>query len=385
MKKTLRVTNEFKRRVIATRRLHSKPTKPKLLTSFSFSGAGFLGSYHAGVYQCLLKHNHLLKPLETLEPDAKSPVLTGVSAGALISAAISAGVEPESAMNVILEVAKRTREKGGLLDTLAPNFSLIDQLDDLLEIEMQKALGGSESENDYDLDLLLNRIQHGKLLHIGLTDKKRFDVLNLKTDLDAYVYADQYRSIKDITSCAVLSSYIPVGTGPAIWNDANSENNAVKNAWKIVSEMEELGFLKHGLTKEIIRRDVISDDETLEKDLQYLDGGLCNLFPEIDEDTIIIAPINGLYSKPCITPEIPMDDDEKTLYSSILSRIKLDFPITLEMSEGIRVGANSQNLLALYQMARSSSSETLQGKFRDGYDDAVRFLKKNDMLTVFSG
>ena len=294
-------------------------------------------------------------------------------------------MEPESAMNVILKVAKRTREKGGLLDTLAPKFSLIDQLDDLLEIEMQKALGGSESENDYDLDLLLNRIQHGKLLHIGLTDKKKFDVLNLKTDLDAYVYADQYRSIKDITSCAVLSSYIPVGTGPAIWNDVNSENNAVKNAWKIVSKMEELGFLKHGLTKETIRRDVISDDETLEKDLQYLDGGLCNLFPEIDENTIIIAPINGLYSKPCITPEIPMDDDEKTLYSSILSRIKMDFPITLEMSEGIRVGANSQNLLALYQMARSSSSETLQGKFRDGYDDAARFLKKNDMLTVFSG
>lgn len=385
MKRIPWLRKESKRRFLDTRRLSSStPTKPSL-TSFSFSGAGFLGSYHAGVYQCLLKHNHVLKPLERLEPDAKSPVLTGVSAGALISAAISAGVTPESAMNVILEVANRTREKGGLLDTLAPNFSLIDQLDDLLEVEMQKALGGSENENDYDLDLLLNRIQHGKLLHIGLTDKKKFDVLNLKTDLDAYVYADQYRSIKDITSCAVLSSYIPVGTGPAIWNDANSENNAVKNAWKIVSEMEELGFLKHGMTRETIRRDVTSDDETSEKDLQYLDGGLCNLFPEIDEDTIIIAPINGLYSKPCITPEIPMDDDEKTLYSSILSRIKVDFPITLEMSEGIRVGANTENLLALYQMARSSSSETLQGKFRDGYDDATRFLKKNDMLTVFSG
>ena len=89
--------------------------------SISFSGAGFLGCYHAGAAACLLKHGLLLGPMERRSNDDDSPpLLLGVSAGALISAALSAGVLPEDAMNAVYEIANRTRERGGVMDVLKP-------------------------------------------------------------------------------------------------------------------------------------------------------------------------------------------------------------------------------------------------------------------------
>lgn len=363
------------------------------IPSISFSGAGFLGVYHAGVYSCLLKHNHVLQPLEKLSPHHSkiSPILTGVSAGALVSASISAGVTPENMMNVILKVAQRTKEKGGFMDVLRPGFSLIDQLEDLVEIEMYQALGGShpkDSPNDYDNDLLMNRIQNGKLLHIGLTDREKFDFTNPKTDLKAYVYADSYRDIKDICSAAMLSSYIPFGTGPTLW-EWDNKNLAVKRAWEIVKDMEQRGFLKHGVSGETvvgprgILQSIQSGTEADDKEdvaddkLRYLDGGLANLCPEIDERTLIVAPINGIYSKPFIAPLAPIIDE-----GSILE--KLNIIKHVEISDRVQIGANAENLLALYQMAKSSSNQVLEDRFRDGYDDAKRFLSEHDLLTVYS-
>lgn len=369
------------------------------IPSISFSGAGFLGVYHAGVYACLLKHNHVLQPLERLSPDSAkaAPILTGVSAGAIIAAAISAGVTPDAAMNVVLQVAERTRTQGGLLDVLRPGFSLLDQLDDLLVLEMQKALGGSgdqASPYDYDNELLMNRIQNGKLLHIGLTDRKKFDISNTRADLKAYVYADTYRDIKDICSASILSSYIPLGTGPAIW-DWSAENIAVKVAWETVKDMEQEGFLKHGISrtnvlegvsqKHSIKQETESESDSdssddkdgVEDTLRYLDGGLANLCPEIDSRTLIVAPINGIYSHPYIAPLAPNIEED-----SILERWKVVKHI--EISDRVKIGLNTQNVVAIYQMARSSSPQVLEQKFRDGYDDAKRYLSDHDLLTVYS-
>lgn len=362
------------------------------IPSISFSGAGFLGVYHAGVYACLLKHNHVLQPLEKLSNHSKAaPILTGVSAGALVSAAISAGVTPDNMMNVILKVAQRTKEKGGVMDVLTPGFSLIDQLEDLLEIEMYKALGGShpkDSPNDYDNDLLMNRIQNGKLLHIGLTDREKFDLSNQKADLNAYVYADSYRDIKDICSAAILSSYIPFGTGPTLW-EWDNKNLAVKRAWETVQDMEKRGFLKHGVSGAPVLgasdnpQSAQSGTYSNEKEneigdkLRYLDGGLANLCPEIDERTLIVAPINGIYSSPFIAPLAPSVDE-----GSILEQLKIIKYV--EISDRVKIGANTKNLLALYQMATSSNNQVLEERFRDGYDDAKRFLSAKDLLTVYS-
>ena len=96
----------------------SAPNIAKSL-SFGFSGAGFLTAYHLGVADCLLKHGVLPK-LGELPKDKTSPILTGVSGGALVASAISIGIRPEDGMKETIDIAKRARQQGGLLDHLRP-------------------------------------------------------------------------------------------------------------------------------------------------------------------------------------------------------------------------------------------------------------------------
>ena len=70
----------------------------------------------------------------------------------------------------------RTNTKSNvILNSLTPGFSLLDQVEDVMMNAMQVALGGSaDNPNDYDNDLLMNRIDHGRLLRIGITDTRDF-------------------------------------------------------------------------------------------------------------------------------------------------------------------------------------------------------------------
>ena len=88
------------------------------ISSLGFSGAGFLTCYHLGVAQCLLKQGVLLKQGERPSNNHATPRLTGVSGGALTSAALVAGVDPDDGMQVILKVTNQTRQ--GTLDALTP-------------------------------------------------------------------------------------------------------------------------------------------------------------------------------------------------------------------------------------------------------------------------
>ena len=385
--------SSLSKKFISTNTNHSFPIK-----SISFSGAGFLGVYHCGVYACLLKHGHLLPPLERIDSTKEvPPILTGVSAGALISAAISCGVTPDNVMNVCLDVANKTQEKGGMLDVLKPGFSLIDTLERVFVSELKKALGGSDSggADDYDNDLLMNRIQNGRLLRIGLTDRTKVNLLAnaLRSDVSAYVYADQYRNIYDIVSSAILSSYIPVGTGPLSMQYGKQSNNlAVSRAWEHVQTMEELGFLKHGETSAPVSKSTTNattkdqDDET-----RYIDGGIANICPEIDNQTLIVCPINGTYGTHFIAPRHMDDLDvlsdsilEKEEDSSIQKRLLNITKDGIHISDRVQFGLNRKNLLTAYLMARSSESTVLEKRFRDGYDDAHRYLNEQNLLTVFT-
>lgn len=69
--------------------------------------------------QCLLNHGLLLSR-GSLPNDDTTPVLTGVSGGALVATAVAIGVSPEDGMKATLEIAARTRQVGGLLDHLKP-------------------------------------------------------------------------------------------------------------------------------------------------------------------------------------------------------------------------------------------------------------------------
>lgn len=85
------------------------------IPSLGFSGAGFLACYHMGASSCLQDHGYLNK-----DNTKKNPILTGVSGGALIASATALGVNPEVVMQTTLQVAKDTRQKGGLLDAFRP-------------------------------------------------------------------------------------------------------------------------------------------------------------------------------------------------------------------------------------------------------------------------
>ena len=110
------------------------------------------------------------------------------------------------------------------------------------------------------------------------------------------------------------------------------------------------------------------------------------MFPEIDDSTVIISLVNGSYVHPFIAPDHTPSEFQHKL-SELMKQFNLP-PIPtqqVEISDRVQIGTNTQNLLAAYLMAHSSSSDVLEEKFRNGYDDTHRFLKEHDLLTIFSG
>jgi len=417
-----------------TLRVVTGATKRRLLGSISFSGAGFLGCYHMGAARALLGQGYLLRPGDCPSPDGgedaaassssassttsypalkSPPILTGVSAGSIVSAALSAGVQPDDGMDTLLQIAKRTRDKGGALDVLRPGFSLVDQVEDLLLLSMKRALGGTgEIGSDYDKELWTKRIAGGKLLRIGLTDYRLFTPAGVARDIpEAYRYVDQYRDVDDVVAACILSSYIPGATG-TLRGAQCPMNASVRNSWARVHEMERLGYVKDGKTGKPVK--AAESDEP--GDLHYWDGGLADVFPTIDDGTLIVSPINGHYTNPSISPTIPELDqqsstevasgrvgaalDERTnqtpndetaakaeqdLSSMILQRAMNMIPTTVQGHARAKFGLNAQNADTIRRMMWSSDDAVLEERFRSGYDDAMRFLRENDLLTTYRG
>ena len=396
-------------------------TKRRLLGSISFSGAGFLGCYHMGAASALLGQGYLVRPGDCPSVDGQEdasypalkspPILTGVSAGSIVSAALSAGVRPDDGMDTLLQIAKRTREKGGALDVLKPGFSLVDQVEDLLLLSMKRALGGTgERASDYDKELWTKRIAGGKLLRIGLTDYRLFTPAGVARDIpEAYRYVDQYRDVDDAVAVCILSSYIPGATG-TLRGAQCPMNESVRNSWARVFMMEQLGYVKDGKTgKPVVKAaEPVSDEPG---DLHYWDGGLADVFPTIDDDTLIVSPINGHYTNPSISPSVSEQVDqqsstevggdrtvgsalndetaapktEQDLTSTILQRAMDMIPKTVQGHARASFGLNAQNAETIRRMMWSSDDAVLQERFRSGYDDAMRFLREKDLLTTYRG
>lgn len=404
-------------------------TKRRLLDSISFSGAGFLGCYHMGAASALLGQGYLLRPGDCpapIEKDVASsavvpstssatsypalkapPILTGVSAGSIVSAALSAGVRPDDGMDTLLQIAKRTRDKGGSLDVLRPGFSLVDQVEDLLLLNMKRALGGTgDAASDYDKELWMKRIAGGRLLRIGLTDYRLFTPAGVARDIpEAYRYVDQYRDVDDAVAACILSSYIPGATG-TLRGAQCPMNASVRNSWARVFEMKRLGYVKDGKTGQ-----AVTSTETDEPgDLYYWDGGLADVFPTIDDDTLIVSPINGHYTNPSISPSMSADMDqqssspalnertnapppndgttqkvERDLTSTILQRALDMIPTTVQGHARASFGLNAQNADTLRRMMWSSDDTVLEERYKSGYDDAMRFLREKDLLTTYKG
>lgn len=378
--------------------------------SFGFSGAGFLGSYHVGVASCL--HKHGILPNSDEGTNNKMPILTGVSAGSMISAAICAGVQPEpDGMEVVLTAARRTRElqtnRNVSFDVLTPGFSLIDQVEGPFRDAMVKALGGycetDESTgittiHDIDPTLFASRFPQGGL-RIGITDRRGLLKMQI---VESYRYVDSFRNIEDVIACSMLSSYIPGITG-ALQSDNKVGVDTSYRAGFRLNEMAKLGMVKHGVTGSVVGED--NKDETA---TNYWDGGISDVFPTIDKDTVIVAPVNGVFDNPTICPRMPeeisdgmLNEDESkedtgfhkqqsttstTSQATLLQHyLRAYLPTTFHHCAKSRLGLNTKNANALLKMIFSSDDDELYTSFREGYDDCKRYLKDRDQLRVISG
>ena len=203
--------------------------------------------------------------------------------------------------------------------------------------------------------------------------------------MNMYVYASKYRDLKDVVSAAILSSYIPLGTGPLRPSSSSAVhdgNTVVKQSFDTVKEMEKLGFLNNGITGEPTNTNIVvgagdagtragddgnKHDTTLEE-CYFLDGGLVNMFPIIDKTTITVTPLNCTSSNPIIAPKALTSDD----------------PYYINMDDQVNMGMNMQNMKLLTKMLRSSDPSYFDEKFREGYDNTHQLLKDEDLLTVFS-
>ncbi len=390
------------------------------LPSIGFSGAGFLGCYHVGVAACLKRQGWLglddtANKTTTIQPTTIKPLatlLTGVSAGSMIAAATAAGVAPEpDGMDVVLTAARRTRElskKSRLptFDALTPGYSLIDAVEASFREAIVGALGGtlpsqsqqqqceedfsSDSLYDIDPELFQRRFPKGSL-RIGLTDKRvllsSFPPPSPLSSLPtAYRYVDSYRNAEDVVAACMLSSYIPAVTGPLLQDNIN---DTVQRASRQLHEMTKRGMVKDGRSGS--KMNTSSHDEE-DHSTQYWDGGIADVFPTFDDDTIIVSPISGMYSNPVICPAMQQSNEEvedqslnRSSMQNLLQSYVPTLPETFRHCSKSNLGLNMQNARTVKEMILSSDDEQLYERFREGYDDTTRFLSEKGLLRVFSG
>lgn len=387
------------------------------------------------------------------------PLLTGVSAGSMISAAIVVGVDPEvDGMEIVLEAARRTRKLSQQfsttipLDALTPGLSLIDQVEGPFREALVKAMGGycimddvtgKITPHDIDPEIFARRVHPG-LLRIGLTDKRGLWPTPIGTlrqrFMDSYCYVDSYRDIEDVIACSMLSSYVPGLTGSLVKDDlpaflsgllsndndndnkngskkeGSASNNSTRNDTTVraglrLNEMTNLGMVKYGSTGLPVTgiREVESDNNAENNSTLYWDGGIVDVFPTINDHTVVISPLNGLYDpNPSICPLMPdeelCDDSDSTndnnqkqqqqftsntastqMNNSILfNYLRPYLPSTFRHCRKSLLGFNRKNANAAIRMMFSSDDDELYSRFRGGYDDARRFLNDRGQLSVFS-
>jgi hypothetical protein len=217
----------------------------------------------------------------------------------------------------------------------------------------------------------------------------------------------------------MLSSYIPGGTGPLHLHDKvpdflsglfdlqnrinDSQSNNLKRTKETVNDtvhragarlrlMEIAGLVKHGKTGLPQQPNtLLSEESTSLNSTDFWDGGIADVFPTFDEATIIIAPVNGVFTpNPAICPIHTLYDTESNETSADLendttsieaqthtlspmylqSLIRSKLPTTFRHCQKAQLGLNTKNVKAALKMIFSSEEEDLYQIFREGYDDA---------------
>lgn len=311
------------------------------LSSISFSGAGSLTIYHLGVAQCLIENGLLsLDPPNNAAPDATT-IFTGVSGGALVASALVCGISPERSVEVILDVSGRVRQQ--ILNIYHPGYSLIDVVEQNLLTLFNSSM---------DPDQFRGRLEGGRL-RIGLTDSRVFPPLGHNPK--AYRYIDSFQSVEEIVAACVLSSYVPGATGPLL--SSSVTNQAVRRSQEKLIELA-----KRGVVKDFYGRS-IEEDAKITSPI-YMDGGLVNVWPVIDNETLIVTPLTAHFpSYDYICP--PCTSDSNFVNVNHYSSLAMEF----------------RNLLTLQDIVWFPVDNVLEQRFAQGHDNARSFLERKNLLS----
>lgn len=220
-------------------------------------------------------------------------------------------------------------------------FSLVD--------EVEKRI--YDMIRDFDEELVLRRIRKGQL-RIGLTDSRAAGRFQKKSD--AYVYVDRFESLEEVIAACVLSSYIPGVTGP-ISHTTLQQRTAVSRAHERMYDMlrrraimNHLGFPLDYCNSEL---DTVNFHPGK---IRFLDGGLANVFPTVDESTCIVTPFVGNFVNPTISPG--------------------EFGATANGLRTSRQWRYVENAKVMRYVSFPSDCHVLENYFELGFNNASRFL-----------
>lgn len=161
--------------------------------------------------------------------------------------------------------------------------------------------------------------------------------------------ATRFETAEDLITASLLSSFIPGVTGRL-----RESSRVLRNALVLDAESSAMD-----------RRDEFKGADQVMG--SYWDGGLSDNWPVVDESTLLVTPIDGCYSKnPSIAP------------------FSLPGGLQLKMTDEASIKINAENFTAFRQMLNSSTDVQLQKWHRSGYDHAMSFLKKNNMMNTVS-
>mmetsp|Transcript_31719 Transcript_31719/g.72862 ORF Transcript_31719/g.72862 Transcript_31719/m.72862 type:complete len:377 (-) Transcript_31719:178-1308(-) len=336
----------------------------------SFSGAGFLTAYHIGVVQCLLDHGLVLPPNQ-LPPKGTYPGWMGVSGGAVVSSAIAVGVSPEEGMEAVLRVASKTQDQW--LDCLSPGFSLVDHLAEVFQPLLLKALGGTgDVEDGYDADLLKRRLQ-ATSLRIGVTDRRVFPPFLQNPSAFRIISFPPFQEedgsptkLEDILAACLASCYVPGLTGPLMGTQYEPNNN--KRHWvrwmhnrlvKMTQRNQVQPYhLDHDATMQPHQKNPTTTTTTNGEREWYWDGGLTNLFPVMDDDTLLVTPMTArLHPNPYISPALDHPEERNAVTIRVNARTEI-------------LVRPQNNLVRVRRMLFSSNPDVLHQMHAQGYDHA---------------
>mmetsp|Transcript_14985 Transcript_14985/g.22881 ORF Transcript_14985/g.22881 Transcript_14985/m.22881 type:complete len:358 (-) Transcript_14985:445-1518(-) len=326
-------------------------------SSVSFSGAGFLMSYHLGVAQCLLEHGVL-----KIEGEQ---VVTGVSGGSIVAASLVYGIEPNDSMGEVLKVASSARKNA--LNIYKPGYSVLD----IMELHIKDRLLEKFISNEERMQILLKT---KKQLRIGLTDRRFMPPITSairsaphgrsrywEKKMQAYRYIDTFDTPDDVVASSLLSSYLPGVTGP-LFGKFSGQNVAIKKAQRRLKGLCKLGYVKdyHGYS--------IPHLDNEDNRIIFLDGGLVNTWPVIDDTTLVVTPLNIRSNK----------------HDVICPSVNNHFSYYVQVSPQAQIGYHMDNMETFLHIAWSSVDSKLQEWFSAGHDDAKQFLENRNMLFKIS-